>query len=48
MKFKREIFSDYYLRDTHIENIFINEYLPYADGDFVKVYTFALMYAGYD
>lgn len=48
MKFKREIFSDYYLRDTHIENIFINEYLPYAEGDFVKVYTFALMYAGYD
>jgi DnaD/phage-associated family protein len=48
MKFKREVFSDYYLRDTHIENIFINEYMPYADGSFVKVYTFALMYAGYD
>ena len=48
MKFKREQFSDYYLRDTHIENVFINEYMPNASGDFVKVYLFALMYAGHD
>ena len=48
MKFKREIFSDYYLRDTHLENIFINEYMPKAEGNFVKVYIFALMYAGHD
>lgn len=36
---------DFYLLDTHIENIFINEYMPLADGNYVKVYLFALMYA---
>lgn len=36
---------DFYLLDTQIENMFINEYMPFADGDYVKVYLFALMYA---
>jgi len=48
MNFRRENIGDYYLRDTHLENIFINEYMPNADGVFVKVYIFALMYAGHD
>ena len=48
MNFKREIIKDFYLRDTNVENIFINEYLPQAPGDYVKVYLFALMYADFD
>jgi len=48
MNFKREFIKDYYLRDTNVENIFINEYMTEAPGDFVKVYLFALMYADYD
>lgn len=36
---------DFYLMDTSIENMFINEYMPLADGNYVKVYLFALMYA---
>jgi len=48
MNFKREIVKDLYLRDTNVENIFINEYLTQAPGDYVKVYLFALMYADYD
>ncbi|WP_027399454.1 DnaD domain protein [Anaerovorax odorimutans] len=48
MNFIREQINDYYLRDTHVENIFINEYMAGAPGDYVKVYLFALMYAGHD
>ncbi|MDD3170155.1 MAG: DnaD domain protein [Eubacteriales bacterium] len=48
MNFKREIIKDVYLRDTNVENIFINEYLTQAPGDYVKVYLFALMYADFD
>lgn len=47
MNFRREEVVEYYLRDTHVENIFINEYMTSAPGDYVKVYLFALMYAGY-
>ncbi len=36
---------DLYLRDTRIENLFINELLPSAPGDYVKVYVFGIMYA---
>ena len=36
---------DFYLMDTQIENMFINEYMPLADGNYVKVYLFARMYA---
>lgn len=46
MNFKRQEHRDYYLLDTDVENIFINEYMASAPGDFVKVYLFALMYAG--
>ena len=45
MRFKREQIKDFYLLDSQIENIFINEYLPSAPGDYVKVYVYACMYA---
>ena len=45
MSFNREKIKDYFLLDTGVENIFINEYMASAPGDFVKVYLFALMYA---
>jgi DnaD/phage-associated family protein len=48
MNFTKAIVKDVYLRDTSVENIFINEYLTQAPGDFVKVYLFALMYADFD
>ncbi len=48
MNFRRELIKDFYLRDTNVENIFINEYMPQAPGDYVKVYLFALMYADFD
>lgn len=48
MNFRRELIKDFYLRDTCVENIFINEYLTQAPGDYVKVYLFALMYADFD
>ena len=37
--------ENWYLRDTAIENIFINEYMTQAPGDYVKIYILALMYA---
>ena len=46
MNFRREEIKEYYLLDTDVENIFINEYMASAPGDFVKVYLFAQMYAG--
>ena len=45
MNFKRAKINDLYLKDTHLENIFIMEYMPDAEGDFIKVYLTALMYA---
>ena len=45
MKFKRKESKDYFLLDTCVENIFINDYMTAAPGDYVKVYLFALMYA---
>lgn len=48
MNFKRQQRKDYYLLDTDVENIFINEYMTSPPGDFVKIYLFALMYAGLD
>ena len=36
--------KDYFQLDTSVENMFINEYMVSAPGDFVKVYLFALMY----
>lgn len=46
MTFKKEICRNHYLSDTQIENIFIDEYLPDAPGEFVKVYIYAYMYSG--
>lgn len=46
MNFRREKIREYYLHNTDVENVFINEYMTTAPGDFVKVYLFALMYAG--
>ena len=45
MSFKREKVTDYFLLDTNVENMFINEYMASAPGEYVKVYLFALMYA---
>ena len=36
-----------FLYSTAVENLFINEFLPDAPGDYVKVYLFGLMYAQY-
>lgn len=46
MKIERDKIRTCYLQDTAIENIFINEYMPDAPCDFVKVYLLAQMYAG--
>lgn len=48
MNFIKERVKDYFLRDTNVENIFINEYMAQAPGDYVKVYLLALMYADFD
>ena len=37
--------KEFYLLTSEIENIFLNEYMPAAPGDYVKVYLFGLMYA---
>ena len=37
--------NELYLLDTHIENVFISEYMAGAPAEYVKVYLFALMYA---
>lgn len=48
MNFRRERIKDFYLKDTSVENIFINEYMADASGEYVKIYLFALMYADHD
>lgn len=40
--------GDIFLDTTRVENLFINEFLPDAPGDYVKVYLLALMYAKYE
>ncbi|MBQ0078560.1 MAG: DnaD domain protein [Eubacterium sp.] len=45
MAFYREKVDDYFLLDTRVENMFINEYMAGAPGDAVKVYLLAQMYA---
>ncbi len=47
MNFIKEKIKDFYLLDSKVENIFINEYMPAAPGDFVKVFLYAGMYAEY-
>ena len=46
MSFYKEEIKDIFLLDTPVENMFINEYMKSAPGDYVKVYLFSLMYAG--
>lgn len=48
MNNRRQTTREYYLFDTNVENMFINEYMPTAPGEYVKVYLFALMYADLD
>lgn len=45
MSFTREKIKDFYLLTTDIENIFINEYMPTAPGDYVKVFLYGLLYS---
>lgn len=44
MNFTKEKIKDFYLLTSDIENIFLNEYMPGAPGDYVKVYLFGYMY----
>ena len=45
MNFSRGKIRDFYLLTTDVENMFINEYLPGAPGEYVKVYLYGLLYA---
>ena len=45
MSFTQGKVRDYYLLATDVENIFINEYMPGAPGEYVKVYLYGLLYA---
>ena len=45
MTFSRGKIKDFYLLTTDVENMFINEYLPGAPGEYVKVYLYGLLYA---
>ena len=45
MKFEIEKDNTCYLGNTIVENIFLNEYMPDAPCDFVKVYLLSLSYA---
>ena len=45
MTFSRGKIKDFYLLTTDVENMFINEYLPEAPGEYVKVYLYGLFYA---
>lgn len=44
MKLKQATPKTHYLYETGVENIYINEYMATAPGDYVKVYLMALMY----
>lgn len=45
MNFNRGKIRNFYLLTTDVENMFINEYLPVAPGEYVKVYLYGLLYA---
>ena len=47
-KFKIADRKDIFLYMTLVENLFINEFLPSAPGEYVKLYIFAMMYAQYE
>lgn len=48
MSFTKEKTKDLYMLTTDIENIFINEYMPLAPGEYVKVYLYGLFYSQTD
>ena len=48
MAFRHEKTNDLFLMETSVENMFINEYMATAPGDFVKVYLIARMYEAAD
>ena len=43
MDFSREKTENYLLYDTHIENLFISEYMASAKGEWVKLYLHILL-----
>ena len=45
MNFNIDRKNEIYMYDTHVENLFIGEFMSQAPGEFVKVYLYALMYA---
>ncbi|MBO4724899.1 MAG: DnaD domain protein [Firmicutes bacterium] len=45
MQFEKNASQSWVYQDTPIENLFINEYMCDAPGDYVKVYLLAQMYA---
>ena len=45
MSVKKQNIQNYFLYETHVENIFISEYMPSAPENAVKVYLLALMHA---
>ena len=45
MNFTKEKVKDFYLLSTEVENIFINEYMPSAPGEYVKVFLYGLLYS---
>ncbi|MBQ6662437.1 MAG: DnaD domain protein [Firmicutes bacterium] len=45
MNYVKQRIKDIYLGATSVENIFLNELMPAAPGDFVKVYLTALLHA---
>ncbi len=45
MGYKKQNVQNYFLYDTHVENLFISEYMPSAPENAVKVYLYALMHA---
>ena len=47
-RFKIADRSDIFLYMTRVENLFINEFLPVAPGEYVKLYLYALMCAQYE
>lgn len=45
IKLQKKKKNNIYLYQTSVDNMFINDLLPMAPGDYVKVYMFGLMYA---
>ena len=48
MKFDKGKTRDYYLLTTDVENVYINEYMTDAPGDYVKAYIYGLFCAEHD